>query len=722
MGVPGLRDYLAIAHAEAVLDVMPGGRCDHLYVDMNSLVHNAVRHSSSEAGALQSITQALQMLVTQHRPYRTLTLALDGPAPLAKLSEQRQRRLKRHGSSGGKALSSSIVTVGTPFMRDLNELLTSWAARSTWLPLVITVDPSVNAGEGELKLFSHLAAAVERSRAVLEEDSHLIVGGDADLMLLALMCPARHVVVGAPPTGRGGRPIYFSCEHFRRRLAHLAPPSPTMDGGASGQRAALDFVLLALLSGDDYLVRLRGYNLKRAVDAYCVLAQRLVVCTYHAPGPGRSASSTLSIDVRALGQLLVAIVAEDSTSRTTASSATTSTSSATATIRSASTMTDAGRCTAGDVETSSARYLEGLLWTLTMYSEARCPDYHWVPDEDGPAPTVDELAVLLSDEKACMRLDASVRCPRSSRPPPSAVEVPLLVLPAAGGQLALPQVRPLFAEGSDLTELFAQERCAECATFRARLQRLQKERESEAQAEREAREAQIAAEGGPGGGGAPSGSGRRRGRKRSRADRAVATEEAADTGVAPELFGLPRVQLEVPWCEVTSSQETVALEEDEAVPSQAEAPASQEEAPASQEEAPASQEEAPVSQEETGGRQGSAMLGPASSSPAVAESGATRDTKFPAPADADGGALDNRVAASAAAAGTAIQLELAALNAEFNAHRTRIHPPISAAARYTAVSAAVRRAVGEDLSRLSPAEYACCAPRGPSVFDHRRRS
>ena len=481
MGVPGLRDYLATAHAEAVLDRMPGGWCDHLYVDMNSLVHDAVRHAKSEKAALQSITNALTTLVTQHRPYRSLTLALDGPAPLAKLNEQRQRRLKRH-KPRGKGLSSSIVTVGTPFMRDLNALLYSWAARSTWLPLMIVVDPSLNAGEGELKLFSHLTAAAHRSRAVLEEHSHLVVGGDADLMLLALTCPARHVVVRAPPTGRGGRHVYFSCELFRRRLAHLAPvpsssspppppsatppPSPEQSGPRA---AALDFVLLALLSGDDYLPRLRGYSLQRAVDAYHEIAcRRLVVCSDLVPcsdhatsgseaststmlstsGSEASTSTTLSIDVRALGQLLVALV--DGELRTRRATATAS--CATATVSRASTIGGMGEARpAAEVETAAGQYLEGLLWTLTMYSEAHCPDYHWVLDEErGLAPTVDELAELFSDERACARLDASVACPRSARAPPSAAEVPLLVLPAAGSQLALPPVRPLFEPKSSL--------------------------------------------------------------------------------------------------------------------------------------------------------------------------------------------------------------------------------------------------------------------------------
>ena len=283
-------------------------------------------------------------------------------------------------------------------------------------------------------------------------------------------------------------------------------------------------------------------------------------------------------------------------------------------------------------------------------------------------------------------------------------------------------MRFLFNAKSELAELFAQERCNECATLKKRIQKLERERElqkgrerareSEARAEREAREAQMATadgrspagrptgyrlQGAAGSGGAPTDSTCGRGLKRPR------EEERAASTVEP--IGAQ----EAPKCEATSSQETAAWGEDEAMSSQETAAWGEDEAVASQ-----AEEVVPASSQE------SDALGPSSSSTAVADSGMTRHAKAPAAANADSGALDGGMTASAPA-GTALRAELSATLADFNAHRTRAHPPISAAARYTAVSAAVRRAVGQDLSRLSPAEIACCAACGPRIFDHRRR-
>ena len=149
--------------------------------------------------------------------------------------------------------------------------------------------PSV--AQGEVKLFLHLA---REPAWMLHDATHTVVGGDSDLVLLALASPARRLRVSTNPRPpRGGLPSTFCCERFRARLAQPRRnhcPSVAKSGHApaaaaagasfgataaeqevatSGSCAALDsFVLLCLLTGNDYHKGLGCYRLPAAFAAW----------------------------------------------------------------------------------------------------------------------------------------------------------------------------------------------------------------------------------------------------------------------------------------------------------------------------------------------------------------------------------------------------------------------------------------------------------------------
>ena len=70
--------------------------CDHLLVDLNSLVHAAARKASTPREAIKRILKRLDALEHPHRPgatiraRRSVGLFSDGPAPLAKLARRRR--------------------------------------------------------------------------------------------------------------------------------------------------------------------------------------------------------------------------------------------------------------------------------------------------------------------------------------------------------------------------------------------------------------------------------------------------------------------------------------------------------------------------------------------------------------------------------------------------------------------------------------------------------
>ena len=224
--------------------------CEDLLVDMNSLVHGAARKAHTPAQAHKLILKRLEGLLDERRPgptvraSQTLALFSDGPAPLAKLTTQRARRLR--GRSAARAdgydedvvdeskFTTLMISPGTAFSRALAERLDAWAAKrlakSRGFRRVVLSDASV-AGEGELKAFEYADTYGDRDVVVY--------GGDADLVAMALCRPplrGRLTVVD-----EGGRAV--DAARLAARLSR--------DGGDD---APLDFVVLAIAAGgNDYL-------------------------------------------------------------------------------------------------------------------------------------------------------------------------------------------------------------------------------------------------------------------------------------------------------------------------------------------------------------------------------------------------------------------------------------------------------------------------------------
>ena len=139
MGVAGLMEFLRTQYADCFVQQPP--RAEHVYLDMNSLLHDATRKGKNEAEAISRVQRLLQDLTRRYAPQSDLVLATDGPAPLAKLHEQRDRRVKRGAKEEASGVSGLNVTVGTALkLFDYREpgnslvMLMLAAGLAPWLP------------------------------------------------------------------------------------------------------------------------------------------------------------------------------------------------------------------------------------------------------------------------------------------------------------------------------------------------------------------------------------------------------------------------------------------------------------------------------------------------------------------------------------------------------------------------------------------------------------
>ena len=195
MGISGYFKWLRTTFPGAFVDVPPG-KCetfDRVYVDVNDVLHKTTRKlrgggrgnpGPTDAAMAAGFMRELKAALAPVRARRSCMLSADGPAPLAKLREQRARRCKKGDDAelarrrpevaakkakkakrvGGKGYDSLKLTPGTAAMHVVGEAMRYFAAAqllstSKHAPppgCEFEVSSPQSPGEGELKLLRRM--------------------------------------------------------------------------------------------------------------------------------------------------------------------------------------------------------------------------------------------------------------------------------------------------------------------------------------------------------------------------------------------------------------------------------------------------------------------------------------------------------------------------------------------------------------------------------------
>ncbi|KAJ3038012.1 hypothetical protein HDV00_001056 [Rhizophlyctis rosea] len=274
MGIPGIAAWLKKNYPRAVWE-LEGGKASrkggqqsatyipqkyhNVYIDMNSILHVVGRRANSEEHVVKKLFRSLddvikRLLAPEHRVY----LAIDGPAPLAKLYLQKQRRalIKKKKKQG--AFDTRNFTPGTEFMIKLDTFLSFYACRylsmnTRHVPrLAFTVSGANVAGEGELKIIHHIRTRQPK----IDSHTTAIIGSDGDIVLQTLLSRATntHIINYDAST-------VFSPETM---LESINARFPARDA----YKISRDWACLVLLRGSDYLPKLPHTTLNRLWSAY----------------------------------------------------------------------------------------------------------------------------------------------------------------------------------------------------------------------------------------------------------------------------------------------------------------------------------------------------------------------------------------------------------------------------------------------------------------------
>jgi 5'-3' exonuclease len=208
MGIPSYFSHIVNKYRKIIKSMETLLHVNNLYMDCNSLIYDAVKNNPTyekgrnkeyERELIVAVCNKIDYYVGLLNPRDRVFVAFDGVAPVAKLSQQRDRRYKSwytgqiqrdiDGNLYKETWNTSAITPGTKFMKDLNESVVDYflkknSSNPTSCKLEYIVSTSSVCGEGEHKIFEYMRKHPEYHNA--PDIVTLVYGLDADLIMLTL--------------------------------------------------------------------------------------------------------------------------------------------------------------------------------------------------------------------------------------------------------------------------------------------------------------------------------------------------------------------------------------------------------------------------------------------------------------------------------------------------------------------------------------------------------
>ena len=291
MGIPSYFSHIIKNHSQIIKKKWNGMIFERLYMDCNSIlydsyheVYNTKSNDSIEEIIHQQILEKtvtkIEKYILELKPTNIVYIAFDGPAPVAKMEQQRNRRYKSwyqttylKEEKQTNKIPSSIFTPGTTFMCKLAVYMKhAFVGKETKYKVhqILLATPD-EAGEGEHKLYDHLRENPVYSASIA------IYGLDADLIMLSLfhLSYTKNIYIfrEAPEFMKSSEKSEkddlwgLDIAQFGRSIAN------DMACAYPDNHRMYDYVFLCFLLGNDFLphfpaLNIRTYGIQRLLDTY----------------------------------------------------------------------------------------------------------------------------------------------------------------------------------------------------------------------------------------------------------------------------------------------------------------------------------------------------------------------------------------------------------------------------------------------------------------------
>lgn len=243
MGIQNFNKWLRTDYSDALIASVGKRKFyHHVYIDLNVLLHG-LTHNKTEEDLLNGLCSTISKILTYVIPLRTLTLASDGIAPLAKMILQRERRLKNLRKNEEDVKNNFVnplwFTPGTYFMTSLGNNLTDFI-QNLEKKFDITVTLLTNErGEAEMKLTEQILL----NNSNYKNEKHCVYCSDADVVVIMTAIDVKNIFV-----------------HNKENIIDidklLILHKNKINKNMSIKNIAKDFCFISLLMGNDYIPKL----------------------------------------------------------------------------------------------------------------------------------------------------------------------------------------------------------------------------------------------------------------------------------------------------------------------------------------------------------------------------------------------------------------------------------------------------------------------------------
>lgn len=273
MGIPTYFSYIVKNYSNILrLYNQKLFKVDNFYLDCNSIIYDSIKKIEftndmdiNTRLILLKVCLQIEEYIRILKPSKLLFIAFDGIAPVAKLEQQRARRYKSvyqneclksilHQSSD--LWSTTEITPGTKFMKQLNEYVKSYFCQSSKYGVnEIIISGSDLYGEGEHKIFEYM-------RNHPTEEINIVYGLDADLIMLAMnhlrVCPTIYLYRETPEYIQS---LHMDLEPNQSYLIDIPIFSEIILSKQLLNTNIHDYIFLCFFLGNDFLPHFPALNI-----------------------------------------------------------------------------------------------------------------------------------------------------------------------------------------------------------------------------------------------------------------------------------------------------------------------------------------------------------------------------------------------------------------------------------------------------------------------------
>ena len=279
MGIPSyfsyvIRNYNGII--SPMVNIIPH-TFTHLFMDCNSIIYDSVHSLEAEKSTpishdeiINTVIKKIKYYINFVSPSDTVYIAFDGVAPLAKMEQQRSRRLRnkfltklQYPDESQNKWDTNQITPGTDFMKNLSRRIIDEFQQTTAVQYDIkhlVVSASNERGEGEHKIFRYI-----REHPCVNSNI-LIYGLDSDLLMLSILNKREEMSMSVfrempeMECSMQGKVVDKSEFHIIniKKLINGIMEKMVF----SSKSRMKDYVLLCFFLGNDFLPHLPGFNIR----------------------------------------------------------------------------------------------------------------------------------------------------------------------------------------------------------------------------------------------------------------------------------------------------------------------------------------------------------------------------------------------------------------------------------------------------------------------------